>query len=120
MTVSPASYHLLLMYCHWCSLMSCCSISCHRFIIGYALVQAFETNIMYTFALNVGNYQVGIHTQRALARAGGHTCLRRRCAPLQMHHMHKHRQKFCGQTCAGASPALLYKLPQDMEAAWPA
>lgn len=99
--------------------MSCCSISCHRFIIGYALVQAFETNIMYTFALNVGNYQVGPHTQRAPATAGGHTCLRRHCAQLQMH-MHKHGQKVCGQICAGASAALLNKPPQDMDAAGPA
>mmetsp|Transcript_29272 Transcript_29272/g.64753 ORF Transcript_29272/g.64753 Transcript_29272/m.64753 type:complete len:705 (-) Transcript_29272:814-2928(-) len=38
-----------------CTLMATYQI--FQFIIGYALVQAFETNLMYTYALNVGNYQ---------------------------------------------------------------
>ena len=29
-----------------------------QFIIAYACIQAFETNLMYTYAINVGNYQV--------------------------------------------------------------
>eukprot|EP00798_Chlamydomonas_sp_ICE-L_P017927 gene17927-24321_t len=38
-----------------CTLMATYQI--FQFIIGYALVQAFMTNLMYTHALNVGNYQ---------------------------------------------------------------
>jgi magnesium-transporting ATPase (P-type) len=40
-----------------CTLMATYQI--FQFIIGYALVQSFSTNIMYTYALNIGNYQVG-------------------------------------------------------------
>jgi magnesium-transporting ATPase (P-type) len=39
-----------------CSLMATFQI--FQFIIAYAMVQAFETNLMYTYAINVGNYQV--------------------------------------------------------------
>jgi cation-transporting ATPase 13A2 len=38
-----------------CTLMATYQI--FQFIIGYALVQAFSTNLMYTYALNIGNYQ---------------------------------------------------------------
>ncbi|GLC61164.1 hypothetical protein PLESTB_001725200 [Pleodorina starrii] len=38
-----------------CTLMATYQI--FQFIIAYALVQAFEANLMYTFALNLGNYQ---------------------------------------------------------------
>ncbi|PNW86612.1 hypothetical protein CHLRE_02g093700v5 [Chlamydomonas reinhardtii] len=38
-----------------CTLMATYQI--FQFIIAYALVQAFETNLMYTYALNLGNYQ---------------------------------------------------------------
>ncbi len=38
-----------------CTLMATYQI--FQFIIGYAMVQAFSTNLMYTYALNFGNYQ---------------------------------------------------------------
>ena len=38
-----------------CSLMATFQI--FQFIIAYACIQAFETNLMYTYAINVGNYQ---------------------------------------------------------------
>ncbi|KAG2500541.1 hypothetical protein HYH03_001317 [Edaphochlamys debaryana] len=38
-----------------CTLMATYQI--FQFIIAYALVQAFETNLMYTYLLNLGNYQ---------------------------------------------------------------
>ncbi|EFJ40236.1 hypothetical protein VOLCADRAFT_108270 [Volvox carteri f. nagariensis] len=38
-----------------CTLMATYQI--FQFIIVYALVQAFETNLMYTYALNLGDYQ---------------------------------------------------------------
>lgn len=38
-----------------CTLMATYQI--FQFIVGYAMVQAFSTNLMYTYALQMGNYQ---------------------------------------------------------------
>lgn len=39
-----------------------------QFIVGYAMAQAFATNLMYTHALQMGNYQyliqVGVHASK--------------------------------------------------------
>jgi P-type E1-E2 ATPase len=47
-----------------CALMATCQI--FQFIVGYAMAQAFSTNLMYTYALQMGNYQYLIQVRRRL------------------------------------------------------
>ena len=72
-----------------CTLMATYQI--FQFIIGYALVQAFSANLMYTYALNIGNYQVGARActppEARAGRAAGKPAARlfRVTAALQQH-----------------------------------
>jgi magnesium-transporting ATPase (P-type) len=48
-----------------CALLA--SYQIFQFIVGYAMAQAFATNLMYTHALQMGNYQY-------LIGVSGHWC----------------------------------------------
>ncbi len=61
-----------------CTLMATYQI--FQFIIGYALVQSFSANLMYTYALNIGNYQASGGRAACTGAAGQRGSRRPQCA----------------------------------------